>query len=363
MTNTTIPGGPAEVTADWLGSVLRTGGHAVDVDEVQIGAIGTGQTGATYRVGVTYRSNPENLPPTFVVKLPSQEPEVRARASFGYRAEHAFYTEVADSVRIPMPQCYHCAIGADGSDFVLLLSDMAPAEQGDQIAGCSAVDAELGARALAGLHGPRWSDPAWLNFTGAVMPKPDEAAAGGLGDIVRTATDITLQRLGAQMSAEDRATLEEVAALIAPWLLLEPDRFSVLHGDFRLDNLLFDPAHTRVSVVDWQTLAVGLPARDLAYFVASSLEPGLRARTERDLVACYHGELLRHGVSDYDLATCWNDYRLGMLQVPLITTLATAFVESTARGDEVMLTMIRRSCQAIRELDTCALIRAAASIS
>jgi len=361
MAERTIPGSPGDVTAEWLSEVLSTDDAPVQVDTAEVTPIGTGQTGATYRVSVTYRSGGGTLPATFVVKLPSQDPEVREKASFGYKAEYAFYTEVADTVRIPMPQCYHCDIADDGAQFVLLLSDMAPAVQGDQIAGCGAQDAELAVRALGGLHGPRWCDPAWYTFDGAVMGKPAEESAKGLGDVFAMAVGMTLGKLGSRLSDQDAATLNDVAEVMTTWLLLEPDRFSVLHGDFRLDNLLFDRTHSRVSVVDWQTLAVGLPTRDLAYFTASGLEPQLRAEIERDLVAAYHSELVAHGVTDYDLATCWRDYRLGMLQVPLITSLAVAFVESTERGDDVMVAMIQRSCRAIRELDTLDLIREVAA--
>lgn len=110
------------------------------------------------------------------------------------------------------------------------------------------------------------------------------------------AADTTLGKLGERMSQQDRDTLTATAALVGTWLLLEPDRFSLLHGDYRLDNLLFDPERTRVTVVDWQTLTVGLPARDLAYFTGTSLVPELRADAEQGLVVDYHRELLGHGV-------------------------------------------------------------------
>ena len=119
-----------------------------------------------------------------------------------------------------------------------------------------------------------------------------------------------------------------------------------------LDNLLFDPDRTRVTVVDWQTLAVGLPARDLAYFVATSLAPGERAEYERELVGVYHRALTGYQVNDYDAETCWQDYRLGMLQVPLITTLGFAFSAATERGDDMALAMLERGSRAIRELGT-----------
>jgi hypothetical protein len=158
------------------------------------------------------------------------------------------------------------------------------------------------------------------------------------------------------MRAEDRDTMTAAMSVVTPWLLSEPDRFAVLHGDYRLDNMLFDPDRTRITVVDWQTLGSGLPARDLSYFTATSLQPETRAEVERDLVDAYHRRLLSHGVTGYDFETCWHDYRLGMLQAPLLTVLGCAFATSTERGDEMMLVMAARGCQAIRELGTLDLI-------
>jgi hypothetical protein len=130
-----------------------------------------------------------------------------------------------------------------------------------------------------------------------------------------------------------------------------------MHGDYRLDNMLFDPDRTRITVVDWQTLGSGLPARDLAYFTATSLLPEVRAEVDDALVDAYHAELLSYGITGYDRETCWRDYRLGMLQAPLITTLGCAFASTTERGDDMMLVMLQRGCQAIRELDSLDLVK------
>ena len=144
--------------------------------------------------------------------------------------------------------------------------------------------------------------------------------------------------------------------LVTPWLLAEYDRFALLHGDYRLDNMLFDPDRTRVSVVDWQTLGVGLPARDLAYFTATSLDSQLRSEIENGLVDEYHRTLLGYGVTGYDRETCWRDYRLGVPQALLISALGFAFAASTERGDDMVLAMLRRGCQAVRDLGTLELI-------
>ena len=348
-----IPRGPADVTPEWLTAVLRT-----DVRAVQVTPIGTGQTGATYRLAVEYGLPSTDLPTTFAIKLSSQDDAVRERVALGYRSEHAFYTEVADEVRVPLPRHYHCEISTDGGDFVLLLADLAPAVQGDQIRGCTPAEADLGVRALAGLHGPTWCDPRWTDFPGVVMSVASEDAIKGLGDIAVLATTMTLERLGARMTAQDRETAAEAMSLATRWLMADRDRFALLHGDYRLDNLLFDPDRTRVTVVDWQTLGVGLPARDLAYFTGTSLLPDERASADEDLVTAYHAELSGYGVTDYDRETCWRDYRVGMLQVPLITTLGCAFSISTERGDDMMLVMLERGCRAIRELGSLNLVRA-----
>ncbi|HET7740503.1 MAG TPA: aminoglycoside phosphotransferase, partial [Mycobacterium sp.] len=119
-----IPRSPADVTPQWLQTVLQA-----EISSVDVTPIGTGQTGATYRIAVGYASEHPELPATFAIKLSSQDDAVRERVALGYRSEHAFYADVAGLVRIPIPQHFYCDISSDGGDFVLLLADMAPAVQ------------------------------------------------------------------------------------------------------------------------------------------------------------------------------------------------------------------------------------------
>jgi hypothetical protein len=328
----------------------------VRVSDVDVAAIGTGQTGATYRVSVGYGSDAGRLPDTFVIKLPAQDDTVRDRVTIGYRSECAFYTSITDRVRVPTPECFYCEISDDALDYALLLADQAPAAQGDQIAGCGEQEARLAVTALAGLHGPSWCDPVWLDFPRIAFARPDDASAKGLGEVARTSLEITLDKLGNRMSAADRDTFTTAMGLVAPWLLAEHNRFSLLHGDYRLDNMLFYPDAARVTVVDWQTLGVGLPARDLAYFTATSLKPELRSAIEKELVDEYYRALSGYGVTGYDRETCWRDYRLGMPQALLISALGFAFATATDRGDDMVLTMLARGCEAIRDLGTLDLI-------
>ena len=47
---------------------------------------------------------------------------------------------------------------------------------------------------------------------------------------------------------------------------------TVVHNDFRLDNMLFSDAADRapLTVVDWQTVGLGRGPGDIAYFLGSS---------------------------------------------------------------------------------------------
>src|ERR1700758_3047486 len=199
-----IPRYPADVTSEWLSAALSERHTPVEVSGVDVVPIGTGQTGATYRVTARYATDPGDLPQTFVIKLPAQDDTVRARVTIGYRSECAFYSAVADRVRVPTPQCFYCEITDDALNYALLLADQAPAVQGDQIAGCGEQEARLAVIAAAGLHGPSWCDPVWLDFTGIAFTRPDEASAKGPGEVARMSADITLDKLGDRMSAADR---------------------------------------------------------------------------------------------------------------------------------------------------------------
>lgn len=85
-----IPRHPTDVTPQWLAAVLGERGTPVGVSGVDVVPIGTGQTGATYRLTVIYDPDPAGLPDTFVIKLPAQDDTVRDRVVVGYRSECAF---------------------------------------------------------------------------------------------------------------------------------------------------------------------------------------------------------------------------------------------------------------------------------
>ncbi len=337
------------LTPEWLTGALRSAGHDVTVRDVRRQQVGTGQMGTSIRLHLDLDGE-SDLPSTLVAKLPTADESKRAMVAGIYHTEVEFYRALAPTVAARTPRCHYAAISTDWTRFVLLLEDLAPREQGDQILGCGVDEARLAVRNLAGLHGPRWCDPTLTDMEWMQIIAGDGATMIGL--VMRDATNRYLERYEGRISAEDRELLDRVPELLPTWILARSERFAPLHGDYRLDNLMFGDGDDPVATVDWQTITLGLPGRDVAYFLSTGLEPELRRRHERDLVAEYHGALVAHGVTDHSFEQCWDDYRFGMLQGPLITIVGAAYGEVTDRGDEMFLAMSSRSAQAIRDLGT-----------
>ena len=355
MGEISIPVGIGEVDAAWLTSALAGDGLDVDVAAVDSQPVGTGQMADSHRLTIEYARG--EGPATVVVKVPAGGMLSRAAGSAGgYRNEVRYYKDLDPTVAITAPRCFHAAVTEDSSAFVLVLEDLAPGRQGDQIVGCSIGRAGLAVENLAGLHGPRWCDESLrdLDWLGRPTPEGTAFAAALLAD----STARFNLRYADRLADGDAATLTAFADHAAAWLDGRSERFGLVHGDYRLDNLLFgtDAGGYPVATVDWQTISIGLPARDLAYFLGNGLTVDDRRTHELGLVERYHDALCSYGVTGYTLETCWDDYRFGHFQGPWTTVLGAMHVEQTDRGDHMFMAMASRCCAAIRDLNALELI-------
>jgi aminoglycoside phosphotransferase (APT) family kinase protein len=121
-----------------------------------------------------------------------------------------------------------------------------------------------------------------------------DVAAVGLSDYSRPGNYLVrqIERWTKQYLATETQTIEAMDRLIE-WLpqnlpVEEETRAHLVHGDYRLDNVIFHPTEPRIlAVIDWELSSLGHPLADLAYYLMSwHIRPGpLRGLGGEDLQA------------------------------------------------------------------------------
>jgi aminoglycoside phosphotransferase (APT) family kinase protein len=169
-----------------------------------------------------------------------------------------------------------------------------------------------------------------LNRVIAALHAVDYTAAG-LADYGRTGNYIERQiaRWSKQYQAAGADRIDAMDRLIE-WLPLHipaGDETSIVHGDYRLDNVIFHPAEPRIlAVLDWELSTLGHPLSDFAYQVmAWRLAPsefrGLKGAdlgelgipTEEQYVAQYCRRTGRTGIPNWEFYLIFNMFRIAAI--------------------------------------------------
>ena len=283
-----------------------------------------------------------------IAKGPSSDPTSAATAAAQrlYLRETSFYGELASQIATPTPTCYYSAID-DNNSFLLLLDDMAPSAPLDQFNGLTNEHVERGLRALAGLHAPTTNQVDlfardWLGGTKTALAPLYQAILPGLFETF-------LERYG-DVDTSITTLVREFAARLHHFSQQSPDTHSVVHGDFRTDNLLFDGRNGEVpiAVVDWQTVSVSSPFLDVSYFLVTSVDPDILCQRRDDFLRVYLDERDTLG-SPLNEAAARSELARYALQPVAMLVPAAVIVERTERGDRMFLEMLRRAAAICHE--------------
>ena len=286
-----------DIDAAWLTGALAAAGVDATVASFQSKRVGTGQIGDCVRFVLDYKAASPGAPRSLVGKFPSEFAESRqAGVSLGnYHREVKFYQNLQARAQISTPRCFFTDVDEATHEFVLIMEDLAPAEQGDQLAG---VDVDAAARVLlegAKLHAAFWQDEtlddfAWVNNTkNAVNPIQPE--------LIAALWHAFVDRYGARVTPQARRIGNAMSANLTANEAMRAGTRTLVHADFRPDNMLFatQAGGRPVSVVDWQSFGYGPGASDIGYFIAGALPAELRRAHERELLGLYTDELERRG--------------------------------------------------------------------
>jgi aminoglycoside phosphotransferase (APT) family kinase protein len=173
--------------------------------------------------------------------------------------------------------------------------------------------------------------------------------AAGLEDFGRPGNYIERQiaRWTKQYQASETERIESMNGLVG-WLpknIPPAAGTTIVHGDFRLDNVIFHPREARIlAVLDWELSTLGDPLADFAYHCMSwHIEPGkfrgmgglnlkeLGIPSEADYVALYCQRTKRQAIdpSHWDFYLAYNLFRIAAI----CQGIAKRVLDGTAASD------------------------------
>ena len=138
-----------------------------------------------------------------------------------------------------------------------------------------------------------------------------------------------IHRWTKQYQLSETKTIKEMNELIE-WLpenIPPGDKTTIVHGDYRLDNMILHPTESKViAVLDWELCTLGDPLADFSYhlmnWVMPSNDPGRKALVEiedlksygiptmEEYVDLYCGHTDRDGLPELNYYFAYNAFRL-----------------------------------------------------
>ena len=128
-------------------------------------------------------------------------------------------------------------------------------------------------------------------------------------------------------ATQEIPAMDRLAAWLPGAVAALPDETCLVHGDFRLDNVMLHPERPEViAVLDWELSTLGHPLADLAYFLMTWVFPqglrygmadidlaGLGIPTLEEMAAEYCRMTGRQSVNNLDLLIAYNSWRLAAI--------------------------------------------------
>ncbi len=371
-----IPQTIDEITPEWCTHALADASGGGIVAEVSVGAIGTdiGFAGDVLRARLTWDAPGEGRPGSVVVKVPATNPLNRASAEAvgAYEREILVYRELSEDMGLPMPRHLfsdmtpnpapwlepvliwlfeHLPMAAlalltraalwlsakSRRRYVLVIEDIPDARPPRQREGGTTEDVRDALVVLARFHAAHWMDQALVDEHRWIMPL--DAAPRVMQAAYRNNREAFVDRMRPVLRDDTMrqidATQEDLPAILhrlarPPWTLL--------HGDFRLDNVLVR-ADGSLVVLDFQLPRYGRPANDVAYFITTAID-ACDEDVEEELLHLYHSTLVAEGVDDLPYEELVEDVRavtlvLGHSMVPTNQFLDLSVADGESFGDEL----------------------------
>lgn len=301
-----LPELPSGFTPEFLSELLGRKVSSVSAETV---GDGTGMMADMSRLYLTYEGEAD--PETIVAKYSAQNPTNREVAvSFNlYEREARYYAELDSQTDICTPEILF--VDVDGDNLLILMQDLHEYEVGSQEVGATLEQTEIAVDQIAKLHGAFWDRVDDLDWVPGIA---DSFHADNMYNFSQVGWDVMATSFGV---ADQVNPYKEAFMAVLPGLQAEQHEAprTLLHGDFRMENLLYGTSagHEAVVVIDFQGPLLGNGFVDLALFLAQSTKTEIRREHEQALVQRYCEGLAGQGVTSPDFEGAWLAYRRAIL--------------------------------------------------
>lgn len=302
-----IPSSKEDLTPEWFTSILGLTEYN-RVETVKLQSLGESYSvsGCIYRVKLTYKNKTRDAPESVVLKLP-QPRNLRTNWLIdAYKNEVMFYQTLAHKVGIPVPKHIYSDIDTETCDYVLVIEDFPESTNVRDETGATPEQAYKLLENMARLHAGNWSNPEVENKLLGFDNSIDLLCAG------LTRMPVFLSRFSQHIQPEEMeiflAMPDGFRAAVEP--LLDAPK-TIVHNDYAMKNILIltqcgEPSYV---LVDWANLRWGPGARDLGFFIMTSVPPQIRPIGECAFLRHYWATLVGMGVSGYSFEQLLDDYR------------------------------------------------------
>ena len=353
-----VPASVDDLTTQWLTAALCRSVPGAAVTDFSPGARTDG-TSTRQAITVVYNAagSEAGLPTAVYSK---STPRLVSRILLGLTgaaaAEALFYGTIRPGLDIGAPAGYHGAWDPRNCRSMILIEDVVRSREasfGDATTPVDRAGAESMIQEMASYHGRLWEDPRldseWTGILDAEAWQRnfDRSARMSSGAI------LGLRLAGEEVPGQLHARRREIkpAFLRSLALNVRAPR-TLLHQDVHPGNWFRLPDGSR-HLYDWQGIAKGNWALDLSYALSAGLDTDDRRAWEQDLLALYLEELAVAGGKPPPFDEAWLAYRQQMFHGLIFWTYTFLVGKvSELQPDAVVRTLIRRTAQAIVDLDS-----------
>lgn len=340
---------PDDLTPAWAQHIVAHHSPGAVVSKVDILSADIGTT-TRVRLAVEH-DGPDTLPRRWFVKLPSLAWRARLVTTLPglLDTEVRFYQDLAHTVPVVRPNIL-AAQSRLGRGSTLVFSDVT---ESGAVAGCpgdalTPMQAALVVRKLAQFHARFWNR-VHLDCNYRWLDGPIRRVEDSLGAILALPLmERGLRRAGNAIPQALHASAVHYARHRRSIMrFLNEGPKTLIHRDCHPGNFFW--SDTQPGFLDWQLVRTGEGIGDVAYFLATALEPETRRVHEAGLLALYQQVLAEHGINDLDSGRLWERYR-AHLTYPfeaMVVTLAIGGMMDTDSN----LTLVRRATAAVADLD------------